>query len=65
MSAATILGLVSAYVVIAVLLLSLNLTSRWKWWVKASAIIVTGCFFVQAYIQTYAVLGWPTDTELP
>ena len=65
MMAATILGLVSAYVVVAVLLLSLNLTSRWKWWVKAVAIVVTGIFFIQAYIQTYALLGWPTDTDLP
>jgi len=61
----TILGLVSAYVVIAVLLLSLNLASRWNWWVKAGAILVTGVFFVQAYLHTYALLGWPTDTELP
>ena len=61
----TILGLIVSYVVIAVLLLSLNLTSRWKWWVKASAISVTGLFFIHAYIQTYALLGWPTDTELP
>ncbi len=65
MMAATILGLVSAYVVVAVLLLSLNLTSRWKWWVKAVAIVVTGIFFIQAYIQTYGLLGWPTDTDLP
>ena len=65
MMAATILGLVSAYVVVALLLLSLNLTSRWKWWVKAAAIVVTGVFFIQAYIQTYALLGWPTDTDLP
>ena len=65
MMAATILGLVSAYVVVALLLLSLNLTSRWKWWVKAAAIVVTGIFFIQAYIQTYALLGWPTDTDLP
>ena len=65
MMAATILGLISAYVVVAVLLLSLNLTSRWKWWVKAVAIVVTGIFFIQAYLQTYALLGWPTDTDLP
>ena len=65
MMAATILGLVSAYVVVALLLLSLNLTSRWQWWVKAAAIVVTGIFFIQAYIQTYALLGWPTDTDLP
>ena len=65
MMAATILGLISAYVVVALLLLSFNLTSRWKWWVKAAAIVVTGIFFIQAYIQTYALLGWPTDTDLP
>ena len=51
MTAVTILGLVSAYVVIAVLLLSLNFASRWNWWVKAGAILVTGIFFVQAYLH--------------
>jgi len=65
MTAGTILGLITAYIVIAVLLLSLNLTSRWKWGVKAVAIVVTASFFVGAYIFTYRLLGWPTNTELP
>ncbi len=65
MTAGTIFGLIAAYIVIAVLLLSLNLTSRWQWWIKATAIVVTAGFFVGAYVFTYRLLGWPTDTELP
>jgi len=65
MTAGTILGLIAAYILIAVLLLSLNLTSSWKWWIKATTIVVTAGFFVGAYLFTYRLLGWPTDTELP
>ena len=42
MPGTTILWVILLYVAIAVLLLSMNLTSRWRWWVKAAAIIVTG-----------------------
>ena len=65
MTTGTIAGLIAAYVVIAVLLLSLNLTSRWRWGIKAVAIVVTAVFFIEAYVFTYRLLGWPTNTELP
>ena len=60
-----IFGLVAAYVVIAILLLSLNLFSRWHWWVKAAAIIVTAGFFIGSYVFTSRLLGWPTNTQFP
>ena len=65
MTGDTIFGLVAAYVVIAILLLSLNLFSRWNWWVKAAAIIVTAGFFIGSYVFTSRLLGWPTNTQLP
>jgi len=61
----TILWVVLAYVAIALLLLSLNLTSRWRWWVKAGAILVTGGFFVGSYFAIVSVLGWASPDEPP
>lgn len=60
-----LIGIVAAYMIIAVLLLSMNLTSRWRWWIKAGAIVVTTVFFVQSYISTAGLLGWPTPDRLP
>ena len=54
-----------AYVVIAVLLLSMNLTSRWRWWIKAGAILVTGVFFAGSYLSIVSILGWPTPDAPP
>ena len=54
-----ILPLVAAYVAVAVLLLSLNLTSRWAWPIKAAAIGVTTGFFGLSYIGAVSLLGWP------
>ena len=66
MTIGTILAIVAAYVVIAVLLLSLNLTSRWRWWIKGTAIVVTGGFFVASYFAIVSLLGWPaSDVRLP
>ena len=62
----TILATVAAYIVIAVLLLSMNLTSRWKWWIKGSAIVVTGLFFIATYFSIASLLGWPAgQSRLP
>ncbi len=56
---------VALYGVLALLLLSLNIASLWKWWVKAAAIVVTaGCVAV-TYLTVTAMLGWPSDGRLP
>lgn len=66
MPSTTILWVVLAYVAIAVLLLSMNLTSRWRWWVKATAIVVTGFFFAGSYFAVVSLLGWASpDTPPP
>jgi hypothetical protein len=64
MTAAAI-GLVASYVALAVLLLSLNLRSAWRWPVKAAAIGVTAGFFVIAFLAVLGLLGWPTDAAPP
>lgn len=58
-------GLVSAYVLLALLLLSINLYSIWSWPVKAATIILTSLFYFVAYFSIPPMLGWPTSAELP
>ena len=58
-------GLVAAYVVVALLLLVLNLNTRWSWVVKASAIAVVSALYVVTYYSIPPLLGWPTDQALP
>jgi hypothetical protein len=60
-----VIGLVAAYVVLAVLLLSLNLTSLWRWWIKGAAIIVTTLFFGVTFQTLNGLMGWPTRQKLP
>ncbi len=62
---ASVLGLVAAYVMVTVLLLSLNLTSLWRWWIKATAIILTTAFFGVTYVAINGLMGWPTAQKLP
>jgi hypothetical protein len=61
----TVLAISAAYVVLGVLLLAIGLGSRFAWWVKAAAIVVTSAFFVEAFFATKSLLGWPTAATLP
>jgi hypothetical protein len=63
--AQTIAFLVSSYVVVAVLLLNLNLASRWAWPIKAGAIAITTGFFAASYVGAVSLLGWPSRSTLP
>ena len=58
-------GLVAAYILIAVLLLSVNLYSKWSWQVKGIMIIITSAFYIISYLSFPPLLGWPTDQNLP
>jgi len=60
-----IIGLNAAYVLLAVLLLSLNLRSRWHWLVKGCAIVLTTLFYLVAYLAIPPMLGWPIQKEPP
>ena len=61
----TLIAISAAYVVLGVLLLSVGLTSPFRWWVKAAAIVVTSAFFVEAFFATKGLLGWPGTGRLP
>jgi hypothetical protein len=60
-----LIGVGFSYVVVAVLLLSLNLASRWHWGVKAVAIAVTTLFFGISYASIAGLIGWPSEARLP
>jgi len=60
-----VLGISIAYVIMGLLLLGMGLTSRFAWWVKAMAIVVTSVFFVEAFYATKGLLGWPGSERLP
>jgi len=61
----TLLAIVAAYVVVAILLLAMGLTSRFRWWIKAVAIVVTSAFFIEVFFATKGLLGWPGSGRLP
>ena len=46
------------YGLLAVLLLSLNIFSLWRWWVKALAIVLTGGALVVGALALNQVAGW-------
>jgi hypothetical protein len=56
---------VALYGGLALLLLSLNVASLWKWWVKGAAIVVTVGCVAATYLTVAAMLGWPSDGRLP
>lgn len=60
-----IAGLITAYILIALLLLSINLYSNWSWKVKGVAIIITTIFYFISYISFPPLLGWPTSQQPP
>jgi len=62
----SIAGLIIAFVLLAMLLLSLNLYSNWSWPVKASAIVLVSLFYLVSYFSFPPLLGWPTkDNNIP
>jgi hypothetical protein len=60
-----VLAISIAYVVMAVLLLGMGLTSRFAWWIKGVVIVVTSAFFIEAFFATKSLLGWPGTGQLP
>ena len=61
-----LIGVGLSYVVLAVLLLSLNLASRWHWGIKAAAIAVTTVFFGVSYTSIAGLIaGTARDLDVP
>jgi hypothetical protein len=60
-----VLAISIAYVVMAVVLLLMGLTSRFAWWLKGIVIVVTSAFFIESFFATKSLLGWPGTGQLP
>ena len=60
-----ITGIITAFILLALLLLSINLYSKWSWQVKAITIILTSVFYVVTYYSFPPLLGWPTTQAPP
>jgi len=58
----TLLAISAAYVVLALVVLSMGLTSRFAWWVKATTIVVSSAFFVEVFFASKSLLGWPASS---
>ena len=65
MSQLVIVGAAALFLVLALLLLSLNLTSLWKWWIKAAAIVMTLGSVVVLYFTMTGLIGWASPGEMP
>jgi hypothetical protein len=61
----TLIAISAAYVLMGVLLLSVGLTAPFRWWLKATAIVVMSGFFIEAFFATKSLLGWPGTGRLP
>ena len=61
----TLLGISAAYVVLSLVVLSMGLTSRFAWWVKAITIVVSSGFFIEVFFASKGLLGWPASGALP
>ena len=57
--------LIGLYVLLGLLLLSLNLRSRWPWPVKLFAIIATSSAYYLTYHAIHEIKGWPVPGPLP
>src|SRR3984957_3598437 len=62
---AVVLAISIAYVVMAVVLLCMGLTSRFAWWIKGVVIVITSAFFIESFFATKGLLGWPGTGTLP
>ena len=59
------IGLVTAYVVLALLLLFACLYATWGWTAKSILIVLVSTFYLVTYFSFPPLMGWPTDSPLP
>jgi hypothetical protein len=60
-----LIAISAAYVVMGVLVLAVGVGSRYVWWLKAGAIVITSAFFIEIFFASKGLLGWPGAGRLP
>lgn len=65
MTALVVTGSVALFVLLSVLLLSLNFLSLWHWPIKAAATVITIGSSVVLYFAFINVIGWPSQDRMP
>jgi hypothetical protein len=60
-----IVGLLAAYIFLAVLLLNLGLRSPWPRSVKAGAVLLAAGFYVVTWYALQGITGWPSPQAPP
>ncbi len=65
MQTLVITGSIALFLLLALLLLSLNLFSLWKWWIKAIAIVATLGAVVVLYFTMTGLIGWSSTDQMP
>lgn len=60
-----VIGISTAYVLLALLLLSVNLYSRLHWGIKAATIVLTSVFYVVTWLSFPPLMGWPSGEPPP
>jgi hypothetical protein len=60
-----LIAVAGGYALMGVLLLSLNVASRWRWWIKVITTGVTAAFFVVSFYGVKSLVGWPSDQRVP
>jgi hypothetical protein len=58
-------AIVSAYVVVATVLLGLGLYSKWSFRTKVCGIVLVLVAYLLIYFSLPRLLGWPTDSQVP
>jgi hypothetical protein len=61
----SLVGLISAYVLVAAMLLGVLVYSSLRWQVKAAVTAVTSAFYIVTYLSLPPLLGWPVTDPLP
>src|SRR5690606_21145647 len=65
MTALVVTGSIALFVLLGVLLLSLNFLSLWHWPIKAAATVITIGSSVVLYYAFVNVIGWPSQDRMP
>ena len=65
MNTFAISGAIALFLLLGLLLLSLNIFSLWRWWVKALMIVVTLGSVVVLYFTMTGLIGWASTAQMP